>query len=589
MPDITSLLNRAVALHRQGQLADSAALYEQIIAREPEHADALHLLGVIAGQQHDAARALALIDRAIAVRPDMASFHSNRGNALRELKRLPDALAACDRAIGIDTHLADAWHNRGLVLADLSHWHDALSAYDRAIALQPGKADAWYNRGMALRHLDRMDEALVSHDKAIELDPRHVQAWFQRGNLLHHFKRDDESIVAYDQALAIDPGFGNAHCNRGNALRALDRAEEALASYAHAIEIEPDKPIAWMNRGLVLRDQMRLDESMQCYEHALQLRPSYPHARLHKALLTLMRGDLEQGWPLYEARWQAESSTLQRREYPQPQWDGEQALRGKTLLLYSEQGMGDTIQFCRYASLAARRGAKVILEVPRSLVSVIERLDGASQVIAKGEPTPKFDLHCPLLSLPLAFGTTLDTIPAPMAYLRAARERVASWRVRLGHSQRLRIGLTWSGNPDHRDDRTRSIPLSTLLAALPRELEYLSLQRDIRDSDRGALEAGTHSLRFVGDELTDFDDTAALCMLCDLIISVDTSSAHLAAALGRETWMLLPQVPDWRWLLDRADSPWYPTMTLFRQPNRGDWNAPLKAIRKALDHRAQAR
>jgi tetratricopeptide (TPR) repeat protein len=366
----------------------------------------------------------------------------------------------------------------------------------------------------------------------------------------------------------------------------LGRLDEALASLDTALTLRPDYVEALNSRGVVLKELRRLDEALASFERAVALEPDHADAHLNEALLRLLMGDFERGWPQNEWRWQDAAFgvpkphvRLPRRDFTQPQWRGSEALYGKTILLHSEQGFGDTIQFCRYARMVATRGARVILEVEEPLRQLMSGVSGVWYCAAKGETLPDFDLHCPLLSLPLAFGTRLETIPTATPYLRAGADE-RDWEARLPPGDRPRIGLAWSGNPHHRNDARRSIPLDALAPLFDFDATFVSLQRDVREGDAAALEESR--ILDLGGELADFADTAALMSRLDLVITVDTSVAHLAGALGRRSWILLPFVPDWRWLIDRDDSPWYPTARLFRQADTREWPSVVARVREAL-------
>ncbi|MDP3310931.1 MAG: tetratricopeptide repeat protein, partial [Polaromonas sp.] len=382
---------------------------------------------------------------------------------------------------------------------------------------------------------------------------------------------------SYDQALALQPDHAQAYNNRGAALRDLQQYQAALDSYERAIALKPDYADAYNNLGVALGDLGRHPEARASYERACDLQPDYAEAHWNLALGDLQVGHFERGWQAYEWRWKREAlAPGLLRSFPQPLWLGTESLEGKTILLHAEQGLGDTLQFSRYARLVAQRGARVILEVQPPLLRLLTGLDGVAQVLAQGSESPPFDCHCPLLSLPLAFKTTLSTMPPPLA-IEKNPDSMARWAARLGTGQRPRIGLVWSGNPGHNNDLHRSIALADLLGHLPSGPQYVSLQKDVRATDRATLEARSDILH-VGDDLEDFTDTAALCELMDGVVSVDTSVAHLAGTLGRKLWLLLPFNPDWRWMLERTDSPWYPGAVLCRQPAIGDWDSVLSRL-----------
>ena len=400
-----------------------------------------------------------------------------------------------------------------------------------------------------------------------------------RGVTLHELRRFDEALASYDRALTLQPNEADVLNNRGLALDKLKRHDEALASCSRAIGLRPQFYSAFNSRGTILYDLKRHDEALADYERAIALQPDFAEAHWNEALVKLITGDFDRGWAKYEWRWNKESWVHARRNFPQPLWLGDAAIDGKVILLHSEQGLGDTIQFCRYAPMVAARGARVILEVERSLRELMTTVAGVTQVISKGDALPDFDVHCPLLSLPLAFGTRLETIPSDIAYLRAPSPTSTNWEARFG-PKRPRIGLAWSGNAVHQNDRDRSISLRALLPLLDIDATFVSLQKDVRASDAALLEEHRKIIH-LGDTLKDFSDTAAAISHLDLVISVDTSVAHLAGALGKPVWVLLAAAPDWRWLLDRDTSPWYPTARLFRQDDRRTWDSVVPQVREA--------
>lgn len=437
------------------------------------------------------------------------------------------------------------------------------------------------NQAMGVRDLPK---AIQLYDQAIILDPARAEAHYKRGNALKDLGRPEEACSSYDRAVAIKPDYAYAYCNRGTVQQSLGALPAALDSYDLAIAHNGTDIIAHYNRALLLQTLYRWDEALASYDRAIAIDPSYADAQYNRGLLQLFMGDLAQGWRGYEWRWKnaARLAIGEVRHFEKPLWLGGESIAGKRLLLHSEAGLGDTLQFCRYATLCAARGAQVILQVQTALVELLGGLEGVDRVIAEGAPLPDFDLHCPLMSLPLAFGTSLGDVPASPSYLRSDKIRIARWMAQRGDRQRPRIGLAWSGNPRNTIDHSRSIRLAELIAHLPPQFEYFRLQTQVRDTDQAALAAS--SIVSFEDESLDFANTAALCECMDLVISVDTSLAHLSGALGRQTWMLLPFVPDWRWLRERTGTPWYPRMKLFRQVSAGDWNTALTRV--ALELRA---
>jgi len=363
-------------------------------------------------------------------------------------------------------------------------------------------------------------------------------------------------------------------------LHEMRRYEDALTSYGRALALQANYPEAWSNRGATLYELKRHDEALASYDRAIALQPDFPEAHWNAASLRLLTGDFERGWAEYEWRWKYEAMALAQRKFTQPLWRGE-PLEGKTILLHSEQGLGDTIQFCRYAPLVSARGGRVVLEVDKSLLELMTSLSGEVQVVSRGAALPDFDLQCPLMSVPLAFATDLETVPSAPSYLSAPAQRLLEWRGRLGSAKRCRVGLVWSGNPAHKRDQNRSIGLGALLPLLDVDADFISLQKDVRPADAVVLAQRTDIAQF-STKMSDFSDTASLILQLDLVITVDTSVAHLAGALGRPVWVLLPYLPDWRWLLDRDSSPWYPTARLFRQDETRAWGTVIPSVRQAL-------
>jgi len=457
----------------------------------------------------------------------------------------------------------------------------ALTWLEASLAAEPGQPPALNNRGYALNKLGRHAEALAAFDAALALSPDYAEAHNNRGNALRDLERHAEALAAYERAIALKPDFAEAINNRGNCLQKLKRHAEALAHYERVIALKPDLALGHLNRGTALTDLGRLDEAEAAYDRAIALNPAYADALWAKGMLRLLRGDYATGWRLYHWRWQRPESGSPSPAMTQRLWLGETSPAGRTLLLHAEQGFGDTIQFARYARLAQAAGARVVMVVQPELKALMAELDPPCELLLPGEAVPAFDLFCPLMSLPLAFKTTLDTVPAQVPYLRAPADRAAGWRQRLGARTRPRVGLVWSGRPTHRNDAHRSIGLDVLRAVLDCGAEFHALQVALREEDRAAL-ARDRRIAVHAQALRDFADTAALTAEMDLIISVDTAVAHLAGALGKPVWILLPFAPDFRWLLGREDSPWYPTARLFRQPRPDSWPEVIARVAENL-------
>jgi tetratricopeptide (TPR) repeat protein len=610
--EISAWTRQAFAYHSENRLAEAARLYHRILAYAPGDMQVLYLLGALECQRRDYEVAVTFLQQAVRADPRCAAPHAVLGMALLELGRSKEALESYDRALALDPDNSELLNNRSNALLQQGRVEEAIEGYDRALARKPDYVAAHVNRAGALLRQKRSEAALGALDRALAIDPvnvralndravalvglrrptealacieralkigpRSAEALNNRGNALLGLTRPVEALASFDEALALAADDPQALNNRGNALRALNRAQEALSCYDRALRGKPGSSEILSNRGNVLRDLGRHEEALSSYARSLALDPDYAMAHHSEAVCRLQMGDLEAGWREYEWRWRVE---LAERNLYRPQWRG-QSLRGKTILLHAEQGFGDTLQFCRYAKLVAAQGGEVTLEVQPELESLLGRLTGVHHLLARDSPLPATDYHCPLLSLPLAFGTSIDSIPADTPYIEADDELLKRWHKRLGPRERPRVGLAWSGNPIHLNDHNRSIPLSALLKIVSTSAQFVSLQKYVRSSDQAVL-AGSSDILHFGDQLHDFSDTAALVGQMDLVITVDTVTAHLAGALGKPVWILLPFNPDWRWLLARADNPWYPSVRLFRQPAIGDWNSVLAEVASALE------
>jgi tetratricopeptide (TPR) repeat protein len=482
----------------------------------------------------------------LAYRPDDFDALQLLGLLNLQRRRLVEALHFLSKALKVNSTSADAMSNFGLALHAMGRFEEAVGCYRNALLIAPLHPEILYNLGNSCLELGRIDEALANYDEALAQNASHVGVLVNRGNALVRLNRPVEAISSYDTALALLPGHPQILTNRGHALRRLDRPVEALLDF----------------------------------EAALAKAQGFPEAHFEAGMARLTLGEFEAGWKEYEWRWKTGTFADKRREFCRPLWLGDTAVCGKTVLLHAEQGFGDTIQFIRYAPLLIERGAKVICEVQAELRPLLSQFD-ALEVIARGEVLSSFDMHCPLLSLPFAFRTTLETIPADIPYLKASAERIARWRDRLP-SDRPSVGFVWSGSTSHKNDANRSIPLARLARLLKDSpVRSVSLQNELRDADRQTLRDLSNLVHF-GGELADFADTAAVISLLDLVVSVDTAVAHLAGAMGKPVIILLPHAADFRWMRERGDSPWYPTAKLLRQPAFGDWDSVIIRLRDEL-------
>jgi len=585
-PEMPVALYAAGLAHlRSGRLLDAQVCCQNALAIDPAHADTLYLTGLLAIETNRHQDAVDWLARAISQTAKL-EYVSALGLALQRLGRLDESLKAFDKAIQLKPDNPQSWKNLASVLSESRRADEALIAYRNALQLDPRDGDAAYRCGLMLLDLGRMDEALASFNLCDEMQPNNASVLEKRGHVLHSLRRPEEALLDHRRAHALNPNNPVACNNIGASLRSLRREEEALVWFDLATRLKPDFAVAIVNKALSLTQFGRFDEAIAVFKDAATVDPDNPDIEWNLALLELMTGNFEAGWTRREMRWKGSMRPASYPAFGQPMWLGDTEVAGKTVLVQEDEGLGDTIQFARYLPMLAARGARVILVVRDALHPLLSGLPGVMECVPRSAGTlPEFDLHCPICSLPRAFATRLDTIPSAIPYLPApSPNQVQAWEDRLGDhtgfGRRLRVGLAWSGNPQHDNDHNRSIPLANLTRILNAGADFISLQKDLRPDDATLLkQAGIIDLT---SHLTDFAETAALLSCLDLVISVDTSVAHLAGALGHPAWVLLPFVPDFRWLLGRDDSPWYPTMRLFRQDERRNWQLVLERVRDEL-------
>ena len=580
-------LHAAALVHRQaGRLLEAQLCCERALAIDPDHADTMHLMGLLllGAEQHD--QAIEWIARAIRIEP-RSDYVSNLAMALRGAGRPDDALKAFDKAASLEPDNALRWRNLGTILAELDRGDEALLSLRQALKLQPHDVDAANLSGLILYRKHRFAEALESLDASLAANPSQADALQLRALVLQNLGWLEEAAADGLRSQTLDPANVDTHNNLGYVLHRLGRHDEAFACYERALALRPDYVITLQNKADLLADCLRLDEAMACLEAARAIAPGNPITLWNIALIHMMTGNFEAGWAGREIRWKT-GLGMPTPSFTQPHWSGTGSLQGKTILIFADEGIGDAFQFARYVPMLATLGARVVLAVQDQACPLLSSLPGVAECIPKSSAVlAGFDLHCSMSSLPLAFKTTLDTIPAGVPYLPSPPlARKQQWESRLGAHDRLRVGLVWSGNPDHRNDHNRSLPLRMLASILDVDAQFVSLQKDPRAADREILRGS--SIVDITERLSDFVDTAALISCLDIVVSVDTSVAHLAGGLARPVWILLPYRPDYRWLLGRADSPWYPTARLFRQDERRDYGAVIARIRSELARAAAA-
>lgn len=577
---VEQTMSAAVTLHRAGQLHQAEQLYRHILSTDPNRADALHYLGLIAHQSGDHKAAWEFMRRAIEIDPSAVVYYANAGPVLQALGRAEEAVQVCRRAVSLRPDSAAAYNNLASALRQQGAASQVIDAARRALSLVPNSAEAHANLAWGLRETGDLDQAIASYHRSLELKNDAAQVWFNLG-LAYALKASPrQAMDCYLRAVALHPSYREALNNLGVSLAELNRTDEAIECYRRALELEPNGE-TYNNLGTALKDSGRLDEALAAYRRAQSLNPDPPDVRFNIGFTRLLAGDLPGGWADFEARWQRNTHIGPR--YPDhPRWDGSD-LNGRRILLHAEQGFGDTIQFVRYAPMVAARGGRVILRCQPPLKRLMAQLAGIEQLVTNDDPLPAFDTYCPLLSLPAIFQTTLDTIPATAPYIRADPQMTSKWKKRLAAEPAgLKVGLAWAGNPIFMHDRARSPHLANLAALGNVErVRFYSLQKGLGAEE---LRAGPPLLPVTDwtDELADFADTSALIDALDLVVTSDTAVPHLAGAMGKKTFLLLTFAPDWRWMLWRSDSPWYPTMRLFRQPRPGDWQTPVDEIAREM-------
>ncbi len=649
MASVAEMFSIAIQHHQAGRLRDAERVYRELIERDPGNANAHNNLGLALAMQGRMEDAAASLRSALNLDAHHAEAHCNLGNVLNREGRLNEAVEHYRRAIELRPGYAQAHCNLGTVFQAQGSLADAAACFGRALELNPRFAEAVNNLGSVLQELNRFDEAVALHRQALEINPRYASAAFNLGTAFMSQKRPGEAAAWFRSAIALDAQNADAYGNLALALQEQSRLEEANECYRRALELRPSHTNTLLNMGVGLKAIGRFEDAAACYRRVLELNANHAGGLWNMATLTMLQGDLANGWPGYESRWK--TGDLPVRDFAKPRWSGEGVER-KTVLVWAEQGLGDTLQFVRYLRMVKERGARVVFECPGALVRLLgvaaesgdpRQALGIDQVVREGQDLPEFDFQVPLLSLPGIFGTRLETIPAEVPYLFADEELVVEWNAKLAampcfavhrpsqgdgaratHSEavgtahptkRFLVGINWQGRQELAFAKRRDIPVEMFerLAGVP-GVRMVSIQKsEIGDqrSEFGGQESGNRGAQYgsrnaefgvrSGDraepaiiDLGEIDkvngafmDTAAIMMNLDLVITSDTSVAHLAGALGVPVWVALSFVPDWRWMLDRSDSPWYPTMRLFRQKRLGDWQGVFEEIEAALRERVE--
>lgn len=560
---------RAESLHKSGKAHQAERILSGLLAAEPTHAPALHLLGLISAEAGQPLVGAALIGRALQLNGPVADWCIHLGTILEHEKNLTGAAWSFRQALDVRPKDSTTAFRLGNVLTRCGHLDEAGSRYEQAIAARPGFAEAWFNLGVVRAMRSQTREAVTAYRRAIELKPTYAEALNNLGTLLHAMGHLDSAISSYQEALRVSPSYTQALYNLGLARQTQNHLEEARSLYESVLRDEPGHLEARNNLGNILLALNQPAAAAANYRAVLRADQGHAEASWNLGVCQLLQGELREGWQGYE--WRFRQGRVQRRHATKPAWKGDE-LNGRRLLIWAEQGFGDSIQMIRFAQFAALRGGRVTVECQPRLVPLFDGVRGVDQVVAIGDSLPEFDCQIAMMSLPGALGVDLSSLPNE-PYLKPTGAMRDSWRARLSQHPAPHVGLVWAGNPQHPNDRNRSIEPAALNPLFELPVSYFTLQPDVAAPD------GVHSL---AAHLSDFTETAAAVSNLDLVITVDTSVAHLAGAIGAPVWTLLPFAPDWRWLLDRDDSPWYPSMRLFRQTAQGDWPGVLGRVREAL-------
>ena len=574
-----SRLKQALALHQAGKLADAADVYKAILAAEPDNVDALNLLGALAHAMGRHELAIALASRAVARAPDYAAPQVTLGNALQSAGRLEEAAKAFRRACDLAPTSAEAHVNLASALNALGRHADGAAAARRAIQLAPGLAAAHNNLGNALAGERAFDAAVASYREALAIDRSDAAAHYNLATALVAAGDPKTALHHFARAVNLDPASPAKHYNLGNTALALDLYEEAANAFAEAVRLDPAFADAHNNLGSALQSLGRLDDAVASFRQAVALESESADVHWNLALALLQRGDYREGWAEYEWRWKNPAFTTPRRDFGKPLWDGK-LLEGRAILLHAEQGMGDALQFARYAPLVHARGGRVVLECRPPLRRLLTHMPGIDRTCATGDALPAFDVQAPLMSLPHIFGTMLDTIPAAVPYLRVPADTAVD--LPNAGTGELKVGFAWAGSPTRREDRIRSVEASRFrpLFQVP-GTRFYALQVGARAGGFQAI-ADAENVHDLAPAIGDFADTAAALEKLDLVITVDTAVAHLAGALARPVWVLVPFARTYLWLAGRDDSPWYPTLRLFGQTKPGAWDPVFARVRDEL-------
>lgn len=609
------LLIQAIQNFQSGNIEEAQRKLKYVLRFHPKTFEALHLMGIISGLQGSPMEAQTYFKKALKLEPNNSSlnfniakalsdsgndvqaldFHKkattldpnnfqawiNFGITLDKLKKHEGAMRAYETAININPKSVLAWLNRGITLESIENHEQALDSLNKAADLDPKCAEVWSNRGNALLKLGRLDEALASYDKAIDLKPDYAEAWSNRGNALAELNQYENAVDSYEKSIQIRPDYAEAWFNLGNALPEEHEYKTALDSYDKSLAINPQYAEAWFNRGNILAKLGQYESALESYDKAVAIKPNYPDVFWNKAHVQLVTGDFKSGWMNYEFRWHRKEANPKFHQNIRA-LDSVDNIASKRILVWWEQGYGDTIQFSRYILMLEKLGAQVIFDCQAPLKELLQRSFPSSKIVERDKDViENIDFQVPLMSLPGLFATDPSHVPYPGKYLEPSAENTKAWRTRLHLDEtKLKIGLSCSGAKSHKNDKNRSADLKYFEPLLGLGNVFL-IQKDLKNEDEKFL--GLHpEINFLGPQISSFDDSASILELMDITVTVDTSLVHLSGAINKPTMLLLPWYPEWRWLLGRQDSPWYSSLRLFRQPRPGDWTSVIRHVVTAL-------
>lgn len=577
----TVYMNRGIALQSLNRFEEALVSYQKALALKPDYLDVSVNCGAVLQSLKRFDEALICFEKVLAVNPNHVNALCNRANVLQDLKRFEDAHADYERALAIEPNRVEILSNNGNALQGLGRHQESLIYYQRALAIDPNFLSGWFNQGNALQAMLDFSGSIDCYRRALAIDPNYAEGFFNAAKSFFELGQIDDALVYLDRVLAIMPNHLEALSNRGVALLKIHDYQRAVSTLEQVLSINPKHVQALMSHGFSMLQLRHIDQAIADFAKVSIIDPNDFESQFNEGFCRLLMRDFKEGLRQYEYRWEVKNLGLVKPDLPCPEWTGEQSLQGKTLLVYEEQGLGDIMQFCRYTQKIVDLGGRVIITAPKSLQGILQSMPSISKVFLAGEVISGFDYACPLLSLPYLLGEEFATIYAPSKYLSSDPTIVDIWKNKIAHLKSPKIGVVWSGNPAYGNDQKRSIALEKFSKICVAGAQYISLQKECRDEDKLVL-TDHPNIHFMGDDINDFSDTAAIIELMDLVITVDTSVAHLAGALGKQVWILIPFNSDWRWFIDGDVTPWYPSARLFRQDILGNWDHIIGRVQSEL-------